>query len=238
MWKSSLPDTLMPDVKQLEKMNRNMTALLPKELARAANLMAHPVAGFAAASAIGFGLASQAVGFWMGAFAGAAEASTRFLASIDAAGRETTSAPGPKTPAARARAATRTLIADAQLAANEVVETAAKLVRTEPEAGKATVDKRATADRVGAAELMPEDFVQPKPMKKPAKPDDLKAISGVGPKLEAVLNDLGIWTYGQIAAWKAEEIAWVEDYLGFKGRIGRDGWQAQAGRLAAGKPKK
>jgi NADH-quinone oxidoreductase subunit E len=63
------------------------------------------------------------------------------------------------------------------------------------------------------------------------KADDLKRISGIGPKLEIVLNDLGIYHYGQIAAWSGQEIDWVDDYLKFKGRIGRDKWQAQARRL-------
>ncbi|WP_425418671.1 hypothetical protein [Oricola indica] len=82
------------------------------------------------------------------------------------------------------------------------------------------------------APVMPEDFVKPKAMAKPDVPDDLKAISGVGPKLEGVLNSLGIWTYGQIAALTPYEVAWVDDYLQFKGRIERDGWIAQAADLA------
>jgi NADH-quinone oxidoreductase subunit E len=79
---------------------------------------------------------------------------------------------------------------------------------------------------------MPEDFRQPKAMDRPAKPADLKAISGIGPKLEQVLHGLGIWTFGQIAAWTPQEIAWVDDYLSFKGRIGRDDWIGQAKALA------
>lgn len=79
---------------------------------------------------------------------------------------------------------------------------------------------------------MPEDFVKPAAVDKPATPDDLKLISGVGPKLEKVLNGLGIWTFGQIAAWSQNEIAWVDDYLQFKGRIERDDWIAQAAKLA------
>lgn len=71
----------------------------------------------------------------------------------------------------------------------------------------------------------------PEKAAKPEQPDDLKLISGVGPKLEEVLNKLGVWTYGQIAAWNEAEIAWVEDYLQFKGRIGRDGWIEQANAL-------
>ena len=84
---------------------------------------------------------------------------------------------------------------------------------------------------------MPEDFRKPRPLDRPAAPDDLKAISGIGPKLEKVLNDLGVWTYAQIAGWRAGEIAWVDDYLSFSGRIGRDKWIEQAAALAAASAK-
>ncbi|MEJ6402081.1 NADH-quinone oxidoreductase subunit E [Yoonia sp. 2307UL14-13] len=62
--------------------------------------------------------------------------------------------------------------------------------------------------------------------------DDLKKISGVGPKLEGVLNELGFWHFDQIAAWTDAEIAWVDNRLKFKGRIVRDSWIAQAAKLA------
>ncbi len=64
--------------------------------------------------------------------------------------------------------------------------------------------------------------------------DDLKKISGVGPKLEGVLNDLGFYHFDQIAAWTPEQIAWVDARLKFKGRIERDNWVAQATELAKG----
>ncbi|WP_299862780.1 hypothetical protein [uncultured Hoeflea sp.] len=85
-----------------------------------------------------------------------------------------------------------------------------------------------------AAALEPEDYRRPSEIEKPGTPDDLKLISGVGPKLEQVLNGLGVWTFAQIADWKAEEIAWVDDYLQFKGRIDRDDWISQARALAKG----
>ncbi|NRA86806.1 MAG: NADH-quinone oxidoreductase subunit NuoE [Rhizobiales bacterium] len=62
--------------------------------------------------------------------------------------------------------------------------------------------------------------------------DDLKVIKGVGPKLESVLNGLGIFHYSQVAAWNADQIAWVDSKLKFKGRIERDGWIEQASSLA------
>ncbi|MDA7424428.1 50S ribosomal protein L21 [Thalassococcus lentus] len=65
------------------------------------------------------------------------------------------------------------------------------------------------------------------------KADDLKLISGVGPKLEGLLHENGVFHFDQIAAWKADEIAYMDDKLSFKGRIERDNWIEQAGKLAA-----
>ena len=75
-------------------------------------------------------------------------------------------------------------------------------------------------------------MIAPKAMDRPETPDDLKLIAGIGPKLEEVLNKLGIWSFAQIAAWSESEIAWIEDYLQFKGRIGRDDWIGQAAKFA------
>jgi len=70
---------------------------------------------------------------------------------------------------------------------------------------------------------------------RPGGADDLKKIKGVGPKLEQLCNDLGFYHYDQIAAWTADEVAWVDDNLeGFKGRVSRDDWVAQAKVLASG----
>lgn len=65
--------------------------------------------------------------------------------------------------------------------------------------------------------------------------DDLKRITGVGPKLEALLHANGVFHFDQIAAWTPEEIAYMDDQLSFKGRIERDGWQEQAAQFAAEK---
>ncbi|WP_417279394.1 NADH-quinone oxidoreductase subunit E [Celeribacter sp.] len=77
---------------------------------------------------------------------------------------------------------------------------------------------------------------KPRTMKAPRKAgaDDLKKLKGVGPKLEQTLNELGFWHYDQVAKWTAEEIAWVDSRLKFKGRIERDGWIDQAKILAEG----
>ena len=65
--------------------------------------------------------------------------------------------------------------------------------------------------------------------------DDLQRIKGIGPKVEAMLNDMGIYHFDQIAAWTEAEVAWIDDNLaGFKGRASRDEWVRQAGDLAGG----
>jgi NADH-quinone oxidoreductase subunit E len=258
-----IPVELLPDTKKLDEMNKEFAVLMPKEFADAVNLMVHPAAGVAAFSALGLGIASHALGLWIGAAAGAAEVSQRlFMPFLD----ETTPddfRDRSKTPVKRARAVADSVIADARTAAvdarkrppdaaavTDEVEPAAqtkpatevKPAATQPAEAAApesveTVAKTAAELAIGesAGELMPEDFRQPKAMNKPKAPDDLKLISGIGPKLETVLNGLGIWTFAQIAAWTREEIAWVDDYLAFKGRIGRDSWIEQAAALKKSK---
>ena len=62
--------------------------------------------------------------------------------------------------------------------------------------------------------------------------DDLKRISGIGPKNEEQLNSLGIYTFRQIAGWTPDNVKWVEGYLVFRGRIEREDWVGQARALA------
>jgi NADH-quinone oxidoreductase subunit E len=67
------------------------------------------------------------------------------------------------------------------------------------------------------------------------KADDLKLIWGVGPKLEKMLNKMGVWHFEQVASWSAKELAWVDEKLeGFKGRAKRDEWVKQARKLETG----
>ena len=65
--------------------------------------------------------------------------------------------------------------------------------------------------------------------------DDLKRISGIGPKLEELLHSLGFFHFGQLAVWTDENVQWVDDHLeGFNGRIARDDWVGQAKPLFEG----
>jgi len=96
--------------------------------------------------------------------------------------------------------------------------------------------KAKAAPKAKAAEAAPSEGKKPRLMAAPRKSgaDDLKLISGVGPKLEGVLNELGFWHFDQISKWTPEEIAWVHSRLKFKGRIERDDWVSQATKLAKG----
>ena len=65
--------------------------------------------------------------------------------------------------------------------------------------------------------------------------DDLTRIKGVGPKLAALLQSLGVTSFAQVAAWDDAEIDRIDAQLGrFEGRIRRDDWTTQARLLAAG----
>jgi len=122
-----------------------------------------------------------------------------------------------KTPAARA--------ADARAA-----ETPAPTPKAKPAAKKPAAAKKAApvADTTEIAEQAPDILTSARA----GGADDLKRISGVGPKLEGVLNDLGFYHFDQIAKWTDAEVQWVDNRLKFKGRITRDDWIGQAKAFA------
>jgi NADH-quinone oxidoreductase subunit E len=79
-----------------------------------------------------------------------------------------------------------------------------------------------------------EDKNRPAGIVRPTAVDDLKLISGVGPKNEKILHELGIFTFAQVASWKKAERDWVDGYLNFHGRVEREDWVKQAKALAKG----
>jgi peptide/nickel transport system ATP-binding protein len=101
-----------------------------------------------------------------------------------------------------------------------------------PVAKAAPAKPAAATAKAAPKEALPAG--RPAGIAKPKKPDDLKMISGVGPKIEKILHGLGIYTYAQIASWKKAERDWVDDHLKFSGRIEREDWVKQAKALAKG----
>ncbi|MBJ3763524.1 NADH-quinone oxidoreductase subunit E [Maribius pontilimi] len=102
-------------------------------------------------------------------------------------------------------------------------------------AGTGPLDADASADNDAAANVAEGDETRPAALDGPreGQADDLKDIKGVGPKLEALLHEMGFYHFDQIASWTPREIAWVDRNLeGFKGRVLRDDWVGQARILA------
>jgi NADH-quinone oxidoreductase subunit E len=111
----------------------------------------------------------------------------------------------------------------------------ARIIKNPPLAEGSPSEKPAVQTiKAPAKAAAPADKNRPAGIEKPAAVDDLKLIAGIGPKIETILHDLGIFTYAQVAVWKKAEREWVDNYLNFKGRIERDDWVRQAKALAKG----
>ncbi|MEO0817177.1 MAG: hypothetical protein AAFX86_07690 [Pseudomonadota bacterium] len=74
---------------------------------------------------------------------------------------------------------------------------------------------------------------RPIAIERPTAPDDLTQIEGIGPRIQDVLNSIGVFSFSQIAEWSAGNEAWVDDYLSFSGRVRREDWVDQAKQLTA-----
>ncbi|MBU0583656.1 MAG: ATP-binding cassette domain-containing protein [Alphaproteobacteria bacterium] len=143
------------------------------------------------------------------------------------------------------------------VAAKTVTAKPAKLAAAKPAPAKAAATKPASA-KAAAKPASAKAAAKPAtakaaaaPAKKPAaaKParklsgprggtaDKLTLIKGIGPVNERKLNQHGIYHFDQIAAWTKADIAAVEAYLAFDGRIAREDWIGQAKKLAKAQSK-
>jgi NADH-quinone oxidoreductase subunit E len=169
-----------------------------------------PTAALAAAAIVGFGLSTRMTGAFFTALQGAMDVTNRFATEQ---------------------------AADAKAAKPQHRNGAADVTATQQSNGSASVGE-AQQMNAEASVAMPEPVSAPaaKPKrvaKKAANADDLKRISGIGPKLEHLLNGLGIRAVAQIAAWTDDDVQQIDAALGVDGRIARDNWVGQAKRLAA-----
>ena len=106
---------------------------------------------------------------------------------------------------------------------------APKVSPIRPETADEAVVVETPAPAPDAAE--PKASVAPEPAA--AVVDDLTAIKGIGPKMAAKLNALGVTSYAQIAGWSAETVAEMDAALGgLPGAIARADWVGQARSLA------
>ena len=64
------------------------------------------------------------------------------------------------------------------------------------------------------------------------QPDNLKKVKGIGPQMEATLNEIGIYTFAQVARMTESEYNLLDSITGsFPGRAQRDDWAGQAAIL-------
>jgi molybdopterin-containing oxidoreductase family membrane subunit len=81
-------------------------------------------------------------------------------------------------------------------------------------------------DKVGVSELL-GTIGTFDPTKETA--DDLKKIKGIGPQMEATLNQIGIYTFAQVGRMTDKEYDLLDSITeSFPGRAQRDDWAGQA----------
>ena len=145
-------------------------------------------------------------------------------------------APAPKAPAPMAKA-------PAQPNAPAQPKTAApkgakpKAAAPKPAVAKEVAPKaeKPKAPKTAAPKAAVPKTAAPKAAKPTNGPDNLRLIKGLGPKLNTMLNDLGVTRFDQIAGLDTKAVAALDAKLGtFAGRITRDNFVDQAGLLAKG----
>lgn len=100
--------------------------------------------------------------------------------------------------------------------------------------GNALHDEFAAATQDVAGEILGVD-AHPNIPGPNGPPDNLQQLKGVGPKLAAQLNELGIVRFDQLAGLTENEVALLDRRMGaFEGRIARDRLVEQACYLERG----
>jgi NADH-quinone oxidoreductase subunit E len=182
-------------------------------------LMQQQAAAMAAATAIGLSVTSHIAGLMFGAMRGMTGTVQKTAAAKE------------ETPVAEAAEPVASGVEAADVAPAAKTETPVKApIKSKPEKSEPT-----KAEPVKAAPRAD------KPQRQKAaahivetQADDLKQISGIGPKLEQVLNGMGIRRYADVASWSEKDVQRFDAQLGFGGRITRDRWVEQAKALMKG----
>lgn len=123
---------------------------------------------------------------------------------------------------------------EADLAACQAGQGAAEITNAtftpSPVAAMSAADLEAAVEAAG-------DGVQPPALSAPqgGKPDNLKELTGIGPKNEKWLHSVGIYHFWQIATLTVPGVAWLAKNLPtFGTRVYRENWVDQAVKLARG----
>jgi predicted flap endonuclease-1-like 5' DNA nuclease len=90
---------------------------------------------------------------------------------------------------------------------------------------------RKDLEEAQAAAQAAEQSKAPEP--RSAEPSDFKRIEGIGPKIEEILNNAGIHTFGQLADTAVERLQAILEDAGESFRLADPGTWPQQARLAA-----
>lgn len=119
------------------------------------------------------------------------------------------------------------MVKQAEVQSEAALRNQQKTVAKKAEAVKEAVEEK-VEEKTAPSSLNFESFGKADASQK----DDLKKISGVGPFIEKKLNGIGIYTFDQISKFSKKDIDDVTDLIKFfPGRIERDDWVGQAGKL-------
>lgn len=194
-------------------------------------LMANPAIMMAAATAYGIRMTGQWASLFLNAMQDQADRANAQAAEAEAAEEK---------PVVKAEAVEAKPVADpvtAKVAEPKAAEpVAVNQPRSEPVSAKVVADeaieKRARkAAKVAKVRKSAEKAaVVTAPV---SSGDDLKRISGIGPKLANVLTGHGVVTFAQLADMDEAGLAALDAELGLEGRILRDDWAGQARRILA-----
>ncbi|MCF1459779.1 5' DNA nuclease [Agrobacterium vitis] len=208
-------------------------------------LMANPMAAFAAATVLGFGFATQMTGVVLGSMQTMMDKPTRRTKDDvpeDKADHQVAAASvsevnlKPETQLQPVDAPVLDAVVQPKVApaGRPVAKTKSKPQAAKPVKSPAVrSDKKPTVAPVTPLEE-PEVKAAPvavKPARRRGKKVDLKAIGGVGPKVQEMLSKLGVHGLDDIATWTPEDAARIDAELGLDGRILRDDWIGQARKL-------
>ncbi len=194
-------------------------------------LMANPAIMMAAATAYGIRMTGQ----WASLFLNAMQDQTD-RANAQAAEAE----------AAQAQPVAEAEVAEAQPVAEPMMAKATEAEVAEPVVAEVVQNERVLAkvSADGAIEKRARKAVKTAKARKSAEKaaaektpvstgDDLKRISGIGPKLANVLTGHGVVTFAQLAEMNEAALAALDAELGLEGRILRDDWAGQARKILA-----
>lgn len=140
----------------------------------------------------------------------------------------------PRSPAARLAASVEDLPKPAPVTIKPAVAKPTPAPAPAPAVAASNIKKTPTAPKAkprgkpSATDPKPATLAAPRD----GQGDNLTQIKGIGLKIQASLQAIGIYHLDQIGGWNRANVDWVDTQLALKGRIRRERWVEQAQELA------